>query len=56
MSSLEIAELTNKKHSHIMCDIRNLLGQGLAESNFGLSEYKDKSGRTLPSYNLTLNN
>lgn len=37
MTSLEIAEVTGKKHSHVMRDIRNLLKQGVSESNFGLS-------------------
>lgn len=53
MSSLQIAELTGKQHAHIMRDIRTLLGQGVTESNFGLSEYKDKTGRSLPCFNLT---
>lgn len=37
MTSLEISEVTGKKHAHIMRDIRVLLSQGVSESNFGLS-------------------
>ena len=40
MSSIEVAELTGKKHAHVMRDIRTLLEQGVSESNFGLSSYK----------------
>lgn len=40
MSSLEIAKETGKRHAHIMRDIRNLLAQGVSESNFGLSYYE----------------
>ena len=35
MTSLEIAEITGKKHFHVMRDIRNLIEQGVNESNFG---------------------
>ncbi|MCM1220327.1 MAG: phage regulatory protein/antirepressor Ant [Lachnospiraceae bacterium] len=53
MSSLQIAEITGKQHAHIMRDIRTLIEQGCTESNFGLSEYKDSTGRVLPCYQLT---
>lgn len=53
MSSLQIAEITGKQHAHVMRDIRNLLQQGVTQTNFGLSEYKDVTGRTLPCYYLT---
>ncbi len=53
MSSLQIAELTGKRHANVMRDIRNLIEQGCTETNFGLSEYTDSTGRTLPCYQLT---
>ena len=53
MTSLEIAEVTGKMHKHILRDIRNLLDQGVNETNFGLVEYKDKKGEVRPMYNLT---
>lgn len=34
MSSLEIAELTGKRHDAILRDIRNLLKQGVSAHNF----------------------
>ena len=58
MTSLEVAEVTGKQHSHIMRDIRDeiekLESQRIStESIFGLSEYQDWTGRTLPMYVLT---
>lgn len=53
MSSLEVAELTGKQHAHIMRDIRALLDQGVSESNFGLTSYKDEQGKERPMYQLT---
>lgn len=57
MTSLEIAEVTGKKHAHVMRDIRGLLEQGVSESNFGLSSYKQEqpNGGTkdVPMYSLT---
>ena len=53
MSSLEIAELTGKRHDAILRDIRNLLSQGVAAHNFVETSYKDKSNKSNPCYNLT---
>jgi len=53
MTSIEVAEITEKKHLHVMRDIRSLIDQGaITESNFGLSEYKDASGKSNPMYSL----
>ena len=53
MSSLEIAELTGKRHDAVMRDIRNLLEQGVAAHNFVETSYRDKSNRLSPCFNLT---
>ena len=56
MTSLEIAEITSKRHADVMRDIRDeisKLGDEIAERIFALSEYKDSTGRKLPLYNCT---
>ena len=53
MSSLEIAELTGKRHDAILRDIRNLLSQGVNVHNFVEVDYADKKGEKRPCYNLT---
>lgn len=53
MSSLEIAEITGKRHADVLRDVRNLIEQGANERNFALVEYKDKKGEIRPCYNLT---
>lgn len=53
MSSLEIAEITGKRHADVLRDIRNLIEQGANERNFALVEYKDKKGEVRPCYKLT---
>lgn len=53
MSSLQISEITGRRHDNVVRDIRNLLQQGVAALNFEVSNYKDVTGRTLPCYYLT---
>lgn len=55
ITSREIAELTGKKHAHLMRDIRKMEKAWfeVTESKFGLSEYTDPTGRKLPQYELT---
>ncbi len=52
MSSVLIADITEKRHADVMRDIRKLQEQIGTESIFALSEYKDSTGRTLPMYEL----
>lgn len=46
MSSLEVAELTGKRHDHVLADIRKMLLE--IQSPEKLGDYKDSKGRTYP--------
>lgn len=52
-NSLQIAEVFEKRHTHVLDVIKSLPRDEFTEPNFRLSEYKDKTGRNLPFYNLT---
>lgn len=52
MSSREIAELTGKRHDHVMRDVRNMLAElEITDPSFG-GTYLDASGRSMPCFNL----
>ena len=53
MTSLEIAEITGKRHDSVLRDIRNLLSRGVNAHNFVETSYTDKSNRQSPCYSLT---
>lgn len=53
MTSLQIAEVTGKRHDAVLRDIRNLLGQGVNAHNFVAVEYTDAKGEKRPCYQLT---
>jgi phage antirepressor YoqD-like protein len=52
MSSREIADLTGKRHDHVMRDIRRMLAElEITDPTFGGS-YQDDTGRALPCFFL----
>ena len=53
ITSLEVAELTGKRHDHVVRDIRNLLDKGVNAPNFGEVKYKDAKGEERPMFKLT---
>lgn len=57
MTSLEVAELTNKEHKNILADIRDeiaKLGDHRGQLIFQLAEYSDKQGKSRPMFNIAL--
>lgn len=53
MTSLQIAEVTGKRHDAVLRDIRNILNSGAGVHNFVEATYNDKQGKARPMYNLT---
>ena len=55
MTSLEIAEITGKQHSHVMEAIRKMepAWEKVSESKFRLASYTDAQGKERPCYSLT---
>ncbi|QKF62946.1 phage antirepressor protein (pRha domain) [Campylobacter mucosalis] len=53
ISSLELSEVFEKQHKHILRAIENLLNDEFKSQNFIKHSYLDKTGRVLPCYNLT---
>ncbi len=53
MTSLEVAEVTGKRHDSVLRDIRNLLSQGVDAHNFVETSYIDKSNRQQKCFTLT---
>ena len=53
MTSLEISEVTGKRHDAVLRDIRNILSKGANAHNFVEVEYTDRKGEKRPMYQLT---
>ncbi len=52
MSSLEIAELTGKRHDHVMRDIRVMLGELKGVPSFEDTHTNPQNGQSYPIFNL----
>ncbi|MBR6285712.1 MAG: phage regulatory protein/antirepressor Ant [Bacteroidaceae bacterium] len=53
MTSLQIADVTGKRHDAVLRDIRNILSSGAGAHNFVEASYSDKQGKSRPMYELT---
>lgn len=53
MTSVEIAEVTGKRHDSVLRDIDNLLDQGVSLHNFVESNYTTDRGKTYRCFELT---
>lgn len=54
MTSLQIAEITGRRHTDVMRAIRNMESawEKVSERKFALAEYKDEQGKPRPCYSL----
>ncbi len=55
-TSLNVSQVFNKRHDHIIRNIKQIISDTPKEftaPNFGESEYKDSTGRNFPMYILT---
>ena len=52
MTSREIAEITGKRHKHVLADIRKMLSELGLDANDFATKYKDSYGRMQPCFNL----
>ena len=53
MTSLDVAEVTGKRHADLMKDIRKEIkdiGEEIAQGIFALGSYKDKNNQDRPCY------
>lgn len=54
-TSLEVAQFFGKRHDHVMRSVRDLMDncpEKFTAPNFGVSEYTDETGRSLPMFIL----